>query len=159
AKESRIISDSSEIEESTDESSELSDEEISEDSDQMVTDDSDESTIATRSKRRVNRVNYSDEKYFKSRLGKDPNELKKRKRSFPENKFDKRRFKHLSSRLNDYSKEVESLDNTVIVSIDNSEFYETVDDELLKDNDDDSNEEESFTESSNKNSEDDDYSE
>ncbi|CAI2172775.1 10525_t:CDS:10 [Funneliformis geosporum] len=163
AKERRIISDSSEIEESVDESLDLSDEEISEDSDQMITDDSNESTIATRSKRRVNRINYSDEKYFRSRLGNDPDELKRRKESLTENKIDKGRFKILSSKLNNFNN-VESLDrrNSVIVSIDNSNFFEeNVDDEILKENDDpnDSSEEESFTENSNKNFEDDDYSE
>jgi chromodomain-helicase-DNA-binding protein 4 len=92
-----MISESSETEKSTDDDSEsLSDEETIGDSDQMISDGSNESRIATRSKRRVNRINYSDEKYFRSRLGNDPDDLKRKKKS-SNNDSDKKRFKILTS--------------------------------------------------------------
>ncbi|CAB4382994.1 unnamed protein product [Rhizophagus irregularis] len=98
AKESKVISESSETGESTDDDSEsLSDMETSDDTDQMTSDDSNESTIATRSKRKVNRINYSDEKYFKSRLGNDPDDLKRKQKSSFNSNPEKKRFKILTS--------------------------------------------------------------
>ncbi|GBC07986.1 hypothetical protein RclHR1_07830013 [Rhizophagus clarus] len=98
AKESKMNSESSETGKSMDDDSEsLSDVETLDDTDQVISDDSNGSRIATRSKRRVNRINYSDEKYFRSRLGNDPDDLKKKKRSSSGNNSEKKRFKFLKS--------------------------------------------------------------
>lgn len=83
-----------------DDSESLSDVETSDDTDQMISDDSNESRIATRSKRKVNRINYSDEKYFRSRLGNDPDDLKRKNKPSSNINPEKKRFKILTS-IND----------------------------------------------------------
>src|SRR6266540_3402297 len=161
-----MISDSSETGESEDETLDgiesLSDEESSEDTDQIVSDDPNESAMITRSKRRViNRVNYSDEKYFKSRLGTDPDAARMEKKTSFEDETKKKRLKTLSSKPNHNSKNDRSgsqkKKNSVTSSTNNSKSSEeSGDDEDLED-DNVSNyrhEEESLEENSDQGSED-----
>jgi hypothetical protein len=135
----------------------LSDEETSEDPDQMISDDSNESTIATRSKRRVNRINYSDEKYFRSRLGTDPDDSKRK--TFSGDESGKKRLRILSRPDNNGKNYRSANQNKKNPVVGKSKYYEESDDEedLEEDNSSDNMNVDEFSEENSDQGENDDF--